>query len=1039
MTAPDTIKRLVDKFHNDIEFYKSPDYDESKARQEFINPFFEALGWNVRDQSSTGEVVYETRVRVEGRLRRPDYGFRINQKTRFFGEAKKPSVNLDTNNDAAFQVRSYGWSATLPVSVLTDFEEFSIYDCRIQPNHSDRAAQGRIEYIGYQDYEKKWDELEARFSRTAVLNNQLEAWIEGQKQRGTLAVDQAFLTEMEAWRVMLADDVALHNPGLSPRQLNIAVQSTIDRIVFLRICEDREIEVYGGLQRATYRDGVYAELLRLFHLADDRYNSGLFHFKSEPGQDEPDVLSLRLHMSDDTLQHIISRMYYPNPYAFDVIPADILGQIYERFLGKVIELQPGKGAVVVEKPEVRKAGGVYYTPTYIVDYIVQNTVGQLVESKTPDQVAKLKILDPACGSGSFLLGAFQFMIDWHLKWYEADGITKHEKAKRVRPLGDVYTLTTQEKKRILVNNLYGVDLDQQAVEVTKLSLLLKVLEGETTETTQLNLFKERVLPDLDNNIKWGNSLVNSEYFEEHQQSLFDEEENFKVKVFDWHKPDGFDSIMDAGGFDAIIGNPPYIRIQTMREWSPEIVGFYKRHYAVAGQGNYDVYLIFVEKGLRLLKTSGRLGYILPHKFFNAQYGSALREMLSGGRYTNEIVHFGHQQVFAGAATYTCLLFLQKAGSNQFKFTAVSDLKQWQQNREGKQSYFSAMRLGRDEWNLSSQSNHPLFERLQEMPYSLGKLTTRISQGIRTSANEVYVLEVVSRQDNLLSVFSQSLNRVVQVEADAVLDFLQGREIKPYHINSSGRVVIVPYSQSGGKTTLITESEIAERWPYTYAYLSENREFLEGRERGRMRNASWYGYVYPKNIDLMKSPKLIVPDIASQASYAIDYRGKYAFTSGYGIELSTDMMEAPEYVLGLLNSRVLDFYLKQVSTVIRGGYFRFFTQFMEQLPIRRINFSNHAESEQHHSLVEAVKSIQELHLKLTQATSTEVRKNALTMIEGVEGRINNIVYELYSLTDEEIAIVEDRQQETQPTTDEEESPAITSHSSTSIKEASSSAD
>ena len=190
---------------------------------------------------------------------------------------------------------------------------------------------------------------------------------------------------------------------------------------------------------------------------------------------------------------------------FLYIPSDILGQVYERFLGKVIRLTAGHQAKVEEKPEVRKAGGVYYTPTYIVDYIVKNTVGKLVENKSPKDVASLKIVDPACGSGTFLLGAYQYLLDWHLNWY-TERKTSRKNGRKTMPLSRLangYRLSTAKKKEILLNNIYGVDIDAQAVEVTKLSLLLKVLENASG---QLSLGMERVLPDLGNNIKCGNSL-----------------------------------------------------------------------------------------------------------------------------------------------------------------------------------------------------------------------------------------------------------------------------------------------------------------------------------------------------------------------------------------------------------------------------------------------------------------------------------------------------------------------------------------------------
>ncbi|MFQ5423607.1 MAG: DNA methyltransferase, partial [Phycisphaerae bacterium] len=342
-------------------------------------------------------------------------------------------------------------------------------------------------------------------------------------------VRREFLKEIERWRDLLARNIALRNPGLSVRDLNYAVSKTIDRLIFLRMCEDRGVETYAQLRVLLNGPRVYDRLRTLFRSADDRYNSGLFYFQREKDRpDAPDELTPALSIDDGVLKDIIKGLYYPDcPYEFSVLPAEILGQVYEQFLGKVIRLTKGHRAVVEEKPEVKKAGGVYYTPTYIVDYIVQHTVGKLLEGRTVKWIARdkrkklnrprldrsLRVLDPACGSGSFLLGAYQYLLRWYLDYYTAndpDQWTRRPNPPIHESGGgpSSWRLSIAERKRILLEHIFGVDIDAQAVEVTKLSLLLKVLEGESQQTldSQLRLFHERALPDLAANIKCGNSL-----------------------------------------------------------------------------------------------------------------------------------------------------------------------------------------------------------------------------------------------------------------------------------------------------------------------------------------------------------------------------------------------------------------------------------------------------------------------------------------------------------------------------------------------------
>ncbi|MEA3471409.1 MAG: DNA methyltransferase, partial [Thermodesulfobacteriota bacterium] len=568
MSAPEEVGKLVERFDRNIEAYRSGHYNETQVREEFINPFFLSLGWDIYNSQGYAEaykdVIHEDSIRIGSAIKAPDYCFRIGGTRKFFLEAKKPSVNIREDTHPAYQLRRYAWSAKLPLSILTDFEEFAVYDCRIKPAKTDKASTARVFYFTYNNYIDRWEEFRSIFSKEAVLRGSFDRYVESSRiKRGTAEVDAAFLAEIERWREMLARNIALRNPALTQRELNFAVQRTIDRIIFLRICEDRGIEDYGQLQALQNGIRVYERICQLFDRADERYNSGLFHFRSEkdrPGN--PDRLTPNLGIDDRVLKDILKNLYYPDsPYEFSVLPADILGQVYERFLGKVIRLTQGHRVVVEEKPEVKKAGGVYYTPTYIVDYIVKETVGKLLEGKTPRRADKLRILDPACGSGSFLIGAYQYLLEWHRDQYVNDDPEKYARMKKPRLYegrGGDWKLTTAERKRILLNNIYGVDIDPQAVEVTKLSLLLKVLEDEDAETIgkTLALFHERALPDLGNNIKCGNSLIDPDFYEGEQLSLLDEEEVIRINAFDWDAE--FPEIMKAGGFDAVIGNPPYI-------------------------------------------------------------------------------------------------------------------------------------------------------------------------------------------------------------------------------------------------------------------------------------------------------------------------------------------------------------------------------------------------------------------------------------------------------------------------------------------------
>ncbi|MEK9138923.1 MAG: type I restriction enzyme HsdR N-terminal domain-containing protein, partial [Bacteroidota bacterium] len=387
MAVPKEISSLVERFHRSREAYLSGEYNETQLRREFLDRFFTVLGWDVDNKQGFAEaykdVIHEDAIKIGTATKAPDYSFRIGGVRKFFVEAKKPSVNVREDVSPAYQLRRYAWSAKLPLSILTDFEEFAVYDCRAKPFPSDKPSTSRTLILPYTEFESRWDDVASIFSKDAVLKGSFDKYAETNKiKKGTAEVDDAFLHEIEEWRKTLAANIALRNPDLTQRELNFAVQRTIDRLIFLRICEDRGIETYGALMALQNGEHVYKRMSGLFHRADEKYNSGLFHFQKEKERNEaPDEMTLGLAIDDKPLKDIIKSLYYPeSPYEFSVLPADILGQVYEQFLGKVIRLTAGHRAVVEDKPEVKKAGGVYYTPTYIVEYIMKNTVGRLLGS-----------------------------------------------------------------------------------------------------------------------------------------------------------------------------------------------------------------------------------------------------------------------------------------------------------------------------------------------------------------------------------------------------------------------------------------------------------------------------------------------------------------------------------------------------------------------------------------------------------------------------------------------------------------------------------
>ncbi|MBI5185551.1 MAG: Eco57I restriction-modification methylase domain-containing protein [Nitrospinae bacterium] len=1017
MPAPTELLQLVDRFHRNIDAYKSGAYNETQARREFIDPLFKLLGWDTDNTQGYAEaykdVVHEDAVKIGGATKAPDYCFRIGGTRKFFLEAKKPSVNIKEDENPAFQLRRYAWSAKLPLSVLTDFEEFAVYDCRVKPVKTDKASTGRTLYLKYTDYPARWEELASIFSREAVLKGSFDKYAESAKaKKGTAEVDAAFLREIESWRDSLAKNLALRNPSLAQRELNFAVQRIIDRVIFLRICEDRGMEMYGRLMALQNGSDVYRRLCHLFQEADNRYNSGLFHFrKSKDRPTPPDDLTLNLSVDDKVLKDIFRNLYYPDsPYEFSVLPSDILGQVYEQFLGKVIRLTSGHRAQVEDKPEVKKAGGVFYTPTYIVDYIVKETVGKLLDGKKPGpkgSASKVSVLDPACGSGSFLIGAYQYLLDWHRDQYLEAGPERHKK-ELFQAQGGEWRLTTTEKKRILLNNIYGVDIDAQAVETTKLSLLLKVLEGESGETItkQWKLLHERALPDLGNNIKCGNSLIGPDFYNGKQLNFFDDDERHRVNVFDWEAE--FPEIMKDGGFDAVIGNPPYVRIQAMKEWIPLEVAFYKTQYQVAKTGSCDIYVMFVEKGLNLLNKSGRLGFILPHKFFNAQYGKHLREIIAKGAHLSKIIHFGDQQVFDGATTYTCLMFLNKNAGESFQIVRVENLNNWQNGKIQKVEKIKNRVVTSSEWNFTVGKSAPLFEKLSKTFVKLGEVSTGMFVGLQTSADTIFLFKKYRNESKKhIEVFSKKLNEWIKLEKNILKQVVRSGDIGQYWVNSNA-YILFPYLIEKTRAKLIEKSALRDKFPLCWDYLERNKQSLESREKGAFKDTQWYRFGRTQNLGMWEQPKILVPYMVTQLSAYPDLNDNFYFinvtTGGYGITLNENKISYL-YLSGLLNSRLLDFCFKQVSTTFHGGYFAANKQYIEKLPIRAIDFSNPSDKSRHDRIVSLVDRMLDLNKELQKAKTAHDQTALKRQIDATDKEIDRLVYELYGLAEEEIKIVE----------------------------------
>jgi type I restriction-modification system DNA methylase subunit len=1071
-----TIKTLVQGFGDNIRQLKSPQYKESQARLHYIDPFWKLLGWDVSNEKQVPpqdlEVIVEPSmesVEDEGlRTREPDYLFCVNGFSRFIVEAKKPAIDIDTERKAIFQTKRYAWNATIPFAILTDFEQFRLYDTTLRPILNE-PARGLVQEfkIDFQDYPAKWDEFIGTFGRDAVADGSLERLrarirrISPNRRlrtvdrmlfelRGDEPVDKVFLDYLETYRKHFARAIYHDNKKDFPEadtlhgaaRLTEAVQRLIDRLVFMRVCEDRGIRRNGGLKEMLDRisaegGDIYSTLCAEFRELDREYNGYLFKYHFSESQ----------KVSDAILSDLIRTLYPPDgPWDFSAIGDDILGIVYEKFLGSVVVVKLGE-ADVQEKPEVRHANGVYYTPRFVVDTIIRRVVGPKIAGRSPSEVLEVKILDPACGSGSFLVAAFQYLIDHCIKAITKDPTLARAPANLAGLKGTVPFLLTQRqspggrKKRkdiafkdkkgiwqlapdfkaaLLINCIHGVDIDQQAVEVTVMSLYLKMLEGKLPPNWQRDWLENELLPPLDNNILCGNSLINSADFDnwvvDKHGGLFpvDDDIRFRMNRFDWDsRTRGFGRLLDSQaenergnkGFDCIIGNPPYIRVQVLNEWEADECEFYKWRYKSAAKGNYDIYVVFVERCLGLLSNDGLLGFIIPHKFWQAKYGEGLRKIITEGKYLRSVLDFRQEQVFKGATTYTAIHVLSKSINENVDYAATTKLYDGivqmaaineRINHDGIE-YAVTKHPTKEPWTFINKANQ-----ISSLITSSGikplKEIARLAQGIKTSADKVFVVDIKQSKKGYCVVTSAQTGKMHNIETKVLWPLIKSEHMKCYLIEETHKALLFPYERFEGKYRPIPVKKWKKDFPNAWAYLNEVKVTLQSREKGRMASREdWYAYIYPKNFNVLSKPKLIIPDISEHMQICIDEKGKFIFSGGAagGNAIIPHDNSIMQYLSALLNSKLIEKYLRQTGTKFRGGYLNCEIRFIKNIPIKLPEGA--AEKKYAERIIESVREIMDAKTRLRDVKLSDRERRTLEgEVENHERRIDELVFRLYGV-------------------------------------------
>lgn len=866
----------------------------------------------------------------------------------FFVEAKKPAVNILDNSDCSFQTRRYGWSAKHRISILTNFKELLIYDCSDMPKSNDPTSKNLIAKYNYLEYFDKYDEIYELISKEIVYNGKFEEKFKSFSAIGQ-TIDEMFLKQINDWRVQLGQEL-FNIKGGNIEDINIEIQEFINEIVFLRICEDRNLPLYKTLQKSISIDSMLQkELEKIIEIADKRYNSGIFK--------ERNIIN---ELDKNILKNIITDLYYPNsPYDFTVISSNILGEIYEVFISETLIVKNNEVILQAKKENLNRA--IVTTPYDVVKFMVSKSLEKFTNKKSPEEIKKLRIADIACGSGIFLTEVLDYLINYCQDWYE--------KNKKYDNLEETYTntykLTYKEKKEILTNCLYGVDIDYQAVEVAKFSLLLKVLENETEETV---INEKPVLPSLDSNIVNGNSLIDLEMIED---ATTDELINIR--------PFSFNDINGGNKFDLIIGNPPYVKTEDMiKLQDKKEVQAYKSKYYVAYK-QFDKYFLFIQRAVDLVKDDGTVCYIVPNKFINNVAGEKIRELISENKYLKMFIDFNYQQVFKDKTIYSSIILLNKSKEENFEYSYINSYEEWIiNNKSNIYTEISCNEIDKNPWILSMD-----LEKMKELK-KLFNNSIRLSEiarpfnGVQTSLNRIYVIkgkEILGENENYIIINKNG--KKYNIEKEVLKMYFQPINKVEKNVNSfdplvTDKYIIFPYDKNGEliDINLSQYSGIKE-------YLLDNYDLIvpkqiSGKSTGRdVPNANennWYQFGRVQAInEFNNEEKLIVGVMSKEPMFMYDNENlviQSGGTAGYcGIKMKENNKYDLFFLQAYLSHPIISDVMEKMGSDFEGGFYSRGTQVLEKLPIINVDFENEKEKALYDKIVEKTKKIYELNIVL----------------------------------------------------------------------------
>ena len=914
---------------------------------------------------------------------RPDYTL-VNGKVQLaFVDAKSPAVNIETDHSAAFQIRSYGWSIGAAFSIVTNFEQLAIYDCSVMPSVEDNANYARLYLFNYTQYEEKADILDAFLSRRNVLSGNTRLVHE----KGN-ALDEKFSALLGEVRKELAQNILKHNAINNTQTLSFYVQTIINRILFIRVCESRGLETDGLLLQFAesgfwdaFKTSSYAEFY-------ERYDGPMFK-RIEQLQS--------LSISNDVFEHFLKHLYYPSPYRFDVLPLKTLSDIYDLFLGYELVVD-GTNVTDVLRSEFKKSNGAVTTPSKIVNQVIESTIPTtILNALSTEELLNLKIADIACGSGAFLIGVFDHLV----KEYEKR-IARDESigTNYVVQVGDHSVITLEGRRSIINRCLYGVDINPEAVEVAKMSLSLKLIDSYTpSEFDIVGILGHQILQGIGSNIRCGNSLVGTNVTEIYPSLIEDTEQLQATNAFDWNL--AFPDVFAEGGFDYIVGNPPYVEVKNYNVTLPYMAAYIKHEYTSSKNGKIDLAIPFIEKGVQLLNDGGRLGYIVQKRFFKADNGKGIRRLLTSGHLLNGIYDYEETDLFANRITYVAILVCDRH--------AEQNRQVWYANStRHDHRLLNANAFTENPWNFETAELNELRLRLSSELGTLSEVC-HVKVGVQTLWNDAYQIKV-NRIENGIIYGRSKIDDNVTVEVAACRPLLCNEGFYPLTKRDYTTYAIFPYVVTDeGEVTELSVSNFTAQYPLAGAYLElhkaeicANVETLPEKNSAYNETNYWHLFTRANNHSAVYQ-KLCVPMTAQypQASVVLD-RHIYCDNANMFFVQLPHIDETHLYALaGIISSTIFSTFARSIANPQQGGYYKFNKQFLDPVPVPRDEFL--AGSRRISQLANIARNIERINEQLRDAVGGQ-RSGLEAALRGLWRELDNECDKLYGLSRIEKAIV-----------------------------------